>query len=160
MIVAGILTIALPIAGSIVGDILIAWLLAIMGMLHLGVALSTRPFKSFIWKVLLGVVYLVGGIWMALFPLAGLASLTLFVAALFFAEGIFEIIAFLAMHRVSGAGWLLLDGTVAIFLGVLVLAGWPASTLWAVGLLIGVNLLVSGLIRLTLFTPTRLPQAQ
>ncbi len=152
MIVGGALAIMAPLLGSIVGEIFVAWLLIVTGIIHLGVAFSNRKLSSFMLKMLLGFVYLAAGIWMVASPIAGLASLTLFVGVLFFIEGIFEISAYFFVRHMLRAGWLIFDGIVSIILGGIIVVQWPQSSVWAVGLLIGVNLLVSGIVRLMLST--------
>lgn len=152
MIVGGMLAILAPFAGSIVGDIFVAWLLIVSGVIHLAVAFSNRKLGSFLLKLLLGFVYLIAGIWMLAQPIVGLESLTLFVGVLFFIEGIFEITAYFFVRHMQRAGWLIFDGIVSIVLGGIIVGQWPQSSVWAVGLLIGVNLLVSGIARLLLST--------
>ena len=77
-------------------------------------------------------------------PLLGVATLTLFLASLFLAEGVFEIVAFFGIRGQSGAGWMLLDGLVTILLAGLIWVHWPSSSAWAIGTIVGVSLLFSG----------------
>jgi len=151
MIVIGLLAIALPFAGSLAGEILVSCLLLASGVAHLVVAFSCRRMASFIVKLCVGIVYLVGGGAMLLFPISGLISLTLFVGALFFMEGIMEIVAYFVLRPLARAVWLVFDGILSIVLGVFVCASWPSSASWVIGLLIGVNLLISGSVRLALY---------
>jgi uncharacterized membrane protein HdeD (DUF308 family) len=155
MIILGLLAIASPFAGSIAGEVLVACLLLVSGVAHVVVAVGYRRIGSFTVKLLVGIAYLLGGGAMLLFPVAGLASLTLFVAVLFFLEGILEIVAYFVFRPLARATWLVVDGIVSVVLGVLLLANWPASAFWAIGVLIGVNLLISGSVRLALYAALR-----
>ena len=82
--------------------------------------------------------------WLAFFPLTGILSLTILLAVFFIVEGIFEILASFRLRPDSGWGYLLFSGIVAILVGVLIWMGLPSSATWAIGLLAGINLLVSG----------------
>jgi uncharacterized membrane protein HdeD (DUF308 family) len=77
-------------------------------------------------------------------PLFGLASLTLVLAAYFLVDGIFEIIAAFQIKPKKGWGWVLFSGIAAFLLGYLIWSQWPLSGGWAIGVLVGVNLLLSG----------------
>jgi len=77
-----------------------------------------------------------------------LVSLTLALAVLFFVEGIFHIVTWFQVRGAPGAGWLLFDGIVTLILAVLIWRSWPASAVWALGTLVGINLLMSGFTRL------------
>ncbi|HEY3782872.1 MAG TPA: DUF308 domain-containing protein [Fimbriimonadaceae bacterium] len=151
MIVLGLAAIALPWAASIAVAVFVAWILILSGVVHIAVAFSNRAFASFAWKIVVGVVYVCGGVFMLIRPLEGAAAVTLFIAVLFFMEGIFEIGAYFALKKMAKSAWLIVDGIFSIVLGALIWAQWPASTVWAIGLLIGINLLMSGFSRLSLF---------
>jgi len=86
----------------------------------------------------------VAGGWLAFFPLTGIITLTIFLAALFVAEGILEIIMAFRLNPRTGWVWLLISGIIAIAAGVLIFAGLPSTAAWAIGLLVGINLLASG----------------
>ena len=81
--------------------------------------------------------------------------MTLFLAGVFLAEGIFEIVAFFNMRGLKGAGWMLFDGLVTILLAGLIWAHWPSSSVWAIGTIVGISLLVSGVKWLMISMATR-----
>jgi uncharacterized membrane protein HdeD (DUF308 family) len=151
MIVLGIAAIALPWAASVAAALFVAWILILSGFVHIAVAFSNRAFASFAWKMIVGFVYLIAGVFMLLRPIEGAVTLTLFLAILFFMEGIFEIGAYFALRKMAKSSWLVVDGIISIILGVMIYAQWPASSVWAIGLLLGINLLMSGFSRLSLF---------
>jgi uncharacterized membrane protein HdeD (DUF308 family) len=145
LIVLGVLAIAIPAVAAIAVTTLVAWLLIFGGIFHFVMAFSTKGAGAVIWEVLVGLVYIFGGGYMLFHPLLGVATLTLLLAAFFLVEGIFEIIAFFRIRGISGAGWMLFDGLVTLLLAGLIWAHWPSSSVWAIGTIVGVSLLVSGI---------------
>jgi uncharacterized membrane protein HdeD (DUF308 family) len=81
-------------------------------------------------------------------PLLGLGTLTLFLALIILTEAVFEIIAYFRMRGASGSGWLLVNALITLLLGGLIWFHWPSSSVWAIGILVGVNLLMTGFSRL------------
>jgi len=77
-----------------------------------------------------------------------LESLTLVVAAIFFVEGVIETIVFFEFRALPGSGWILFDGLLTLVLAYLIWRPWPSSSSWAIGILLGINLIVSGATRL------------
>jgi len=69
-------------------------------------------------------------------------------AVAFIVEGIFEIIGYFRLQGLRASGWMLFNGIVALLLGILIWVQWPSSSVWAIGTLVGVNLLVTGITRL------------
>jgi uncharacterized membrane protein HdeD (DUF308 family) len=128
--------------------ILVGWLLIFGGVAHLIAAFSGGGAAHVLWQVLIGVLYLFGGIYFLMHPLLALGSLTLFLAAIILMEGVFEVIAYFRMRGHRASGWLLLNALITLFLGGLIWFHWPSSSVWAIGILVGVNLLMTGISRL------------
>jgi uncharacterized membrane protein HdeD (DUF308 family) len=78
-------------------------------------------------------------------PATGIITLTIFLAAFFIVQGILECGMAFRMRPQSGWGWMLFSGIIALLLGILIFAGLPGTALWAIGLLVGINLLSSGI---------------
>lgn len=148
MIVAGVAALLLPFAAGLGISVVVAWLVIAGGALHLAYTFSARGAGRIVWNLVIGLAYIVAGGWLALNPLVSLASLTLVLAALLFAEGVLQIAAWINLRRIHGAAWLLVDGVVTLTLGVLIAFRWPATAAWAIGTLVGINLIVSGIARL------------
>jgi uncharacterized membrane protein HdeD (DUF308 family) len=144
LIVLGILAITLPLVAAVAVTAIVGWLLMFGGITHIAAAFHARRAGSVVWEILIGLIYVVGGGYMIYHPLLGVATLTLFLASLFLAEGVFEIVAFFGIRGQSGAGWMLLDGLVTILLAGLIWVHWPSSSAWAIGTIVGVSLLFSG----------------
>jgi len=148
MIVAGILAIASPMAAGIAVNILVAWLLVFSGCTHLVFAWYTRTAGGFLWELLLGILYIFIGVYLLTHPVAGLQSLTIVLAIYLFAETILEFVLGFTLRPLPGSGWLLFDGIVTLILAVMIWRTWPSSTGWAIGTLVGISMLFSGISRL------------
>jgi uncharacterized membrane protein HdeD (DUF308 family) len=82
-----------------------------------------------------------------LHPVLGVASLTLLLASLFVIEGVLDFVLFAKMRPMHGSSWLLLDGIVSVLLGLLIYMQWPSSSAWAIGTLVGISMIFSGVAR-------------
>jgi len=155
MIVAGILAIIVPPASGVAVTILVGWLMVFSGAAHLVYGWDTRSSGGLLWGMLLGILYIVTGGYVLLNPVAGLASLTLVLAAYLLAESILEFILSYRLRPLPGSGWLLVDGIVTLILAIMIWRTWPSSSLWAIGTLVGISMLFSGFARLTISLAAR-----
>lgn len=155
MIVAGTLAIIIPPAAGIAVAILVAWLLVLCGAAHLAFAWHTRTAGGVVWELILGLLYLGLGIYIVVQPVAGLASLTLLLAAYLLAKGILEFILWFRLRGTANSGWLLIDGIVTLILCVMIWRTWPSSSEWVIGTLVGISMLFSGMSRLMLALKAR-----
>jgi uncharacterized membrane protein HdeD (DUF308 family) len=147
-ILLGMMAIIEPVVAGLAVAILVGWLLIFGGLAHLVAAFSGGGAAHVLWQVLIGVLYLFGGIYFLMHPLLALGSLTLFLSAIILMEGVFEIIAYFRMRGHRASGWLLINSLVTLLLGGLIWIRWPSSSVWAIGILVGVNLLMTGISRL------------
>jgi uncharacterized membrane protein HdeD (DUF308 family) len=147
LICLGMLALASPLVAAVAVSVLIAWLIVLAGIVHLVVAFHSREAGSVIWRLLVGLAYLCFGGYLIARPVAGVASLTLLLASLFLVEGIFNIVLFFRAPSVMRSSWFLLDGIVTLLLGLLIYMQWPSSSVWAIGTLVGVSLIFSGVTR-------------
>lgn len=145
LIILGIVAIALPFVAGIAVTSIVGWMLIFGGITHIVAAFHARGAGAVLWELLVGLVYLVGGGYMLFHPLLGIATLTLFLAAVFLAEGVFELVAYFNIRGMKNAGWMLFDGIVTILLAGLIWFHWPSSSVWAIGTIVGISLLMSGL---------------
>ncbi len=155
MLLAGILAIVIPPAAGIAVVLVVAWLLIFSGAAHVVFAWYTRTTGGFVWELLLGVLYLLVGVYALAHPVAGLASLTLVLAIYLFAEGVLEFVLSFRLRPMPGSNWLLLDGIVTLVLAILIWRTWPSSTEWVIGTLVGISMIFSGASRLMLSTAAR-----
>jgi uncharacterized membrane protein HdeD (DUF308 family) len=148
LLVLGLLSLALPFAAGIAIATAVAVLIVCAGIIHLVGSFAARTTGGFLWRLLVGGVYLVAGVYLLVHPRLNLLSLTLLLAALFLVEGIFHIATYFHLRGHAASGWILFDGIVTILLAFLIWQSWPSSAVWAIGTLVGVNLLISGFARL------------
>ncbi len=147
-IVLGIFAIIEPGVAGLGVTLLVGWLLAIGAVFHFIAAFKGGGAKQVIFQVLIGIVYAIGGIYFLTHTIMATASLTLLLAGIILAEGVIELISYFRMRSEGASGWLLLNGIITLALGALILFHWPSSTVWAIGTLVGVNLLMTGITRL------------
>jgi len=145
MILLGLLAVILPLASGIGISILMAWIIVFSGFASLAYAFAAWGAGAFIWRMLIGIVYIIGGGYLAFHPRLALTSFTLVLAVIFLFEGIMEIVGFFQFRFLPGSGWILFDGIVTLFLSYLIWRPWPLSSVWAIGTLVGINLMVSGI---------------
>jgi uncharacterized membrane protein HdeD (DUF308 family) len=155
LIVFGMVAIGSPFLAAVAVNIVIAWLIVLAGIVHIVLAFRTHGAGSVIWKLLVGVAYLFFGGYLILHPLLGVASLTLILASLFLIEGILNIILFFKMRSLGGSTWVLVDGIITLALGLMIYVQWPSSSLWAIGILVGVSMIISGVARVMLSMAVR-----
>jgi uncharacterized membrane protein HdeD (DUF308 family) len=146
LVVLGILALLAPVIASVAATVFFGWLLLLSGIMGLVATFRARQAPGFGWSLLSAVIGIVAGVLLIGWPLLGTLSLTAVLIAFLFAEGIVTIMYALE-HRtaLSGRwGWLLASGIVDVGLGVLLLMGLPGTARWALGLLLGVNLIFGG----------------
>jgi uncharacterized membrane protein HdeD (DUF308 family) len=153
--VLGVFLIAYPLATATITTVLLGWILIFVGIAQFFFALHSQTVGKFFLKVLLGVLYVIAGIALAFFPFAGVAALTVFLGALLLVYGGVAIVTAFQLRPVEGWGWFLFDGIVTLLVGILILAHWPSSSVWAIGTLIGVAVLMSGITRIMLAAKIR-----
>ncbi|HVI08116.1 MAG TPA: DUF308 domain-containing protein [Candidatus Binatia bacterium] len=144
LIILGFLAIGAPFLAAIAVNALIAWLIVLAGVVHLIAAFHGRTAGSVAWRMLVGIAYLVFGAYLIARPGAGVASLTLVLASLFLVEGILNIVLFFKIRSARGSSWFLFDGIVTLLLGLMIYMQWPSSSVWAIGTLVGISLVFSG----------------
>ncbi|MGE4246777.1 MAG: HdeD family acid-resistance protein, partial [Parvibaculaceae bacterium] len=144
LIVLGTGAILFPFITTIAAKIFLGWLFLIGGVVQIAHAFSTKGWSEFLLSLLIGLLYAVAGAWLAFLPLTGIITLTILLAVLFIFEGVMEVGIAIRMRPQNGWGWMLAAGIVAILVGVLIIAQLPSSATWAIGLLVGINMISTG----------------
>jgi uncharacterized membrane protein HdeD (DUF308 family) len=146
LVVLGFLAIAVPMIAGLAVTILFGWLFLISGVVGLITTFAMRHAPGFWWSLLSGVLGIAVGAWLLIQPGLGLVSLTYLLIAFFIVEGIATIM-FALEHRsaLSGRwGWMLASGVVDLFLAAVILVGLPGTIAWALGLIVGINMVFGG----------------
>ena len=146
LIVSGMLGGSLLLAAISV-NLVIAWLIVFAGMVHLIIAHHAHRADSLTWRLMIGFAYVLFGVYLIASPGLSAASLALVLALLLLFEGIFDIALFVWLSAIEGSSWVLLDGVVTLILGLMIYVQWPSTAAWAIGMLVGVSLVTSGLTR-------------
>jgi uncharacterized membrane protein HdeD (DUF308 family) len=154
--VLGILAVLVPAVASFAATLFFGWALLISGAAGLFTTFRGPHVPGFGWSLLSAIVGMVAGILILLWPAQGVLSLTTVLIAFLLVEGAVTIFYALE-HRTTSTRWgfMLFSGIVDLILGLMLFAGLPGTALWALGILIGVNLLMGGwaLILMALSTP-------
>lgn len=155
LIVLGLMAVGSPLLAAVALNVVVAWLIVLAGFAHLMLGFRAHGAGSMIWKLLVGVAYVAFGVYLIMRPLLGVASLTLVLATLFLLEGILDIVLYVKMRPLHGSSWMLLDGIVTLLLGLMIYMQWPTSSGWAIGTLVGVSLIFSGVARVMMTLTVR-----
>jgi uncharacterized membrane protein HdeD (DUF308 family) len=146
LILLGLAAIAEPLVATFTLSIFIGWLLIISGFVGLFSTFKMRPAPGFWWSLISAILAIVVGGLLIWHPLAGAFSLTLALIIFFIIEGIASILFAIEYRRDLPArwGWMVASGIVDLILAVIILLGLPGSALWALGLLLGINMVFGG----------------
>ncbi len=150
MIVVGCVALFVPAIAGIALSILFGIVILLAGLAYGAMAFAARGTGAVLWRLFVAVVFSVSSVDLLTHPAMGLATLTLVVAVSFFVEGIAEIGSFFSLRSAKSSGYLLVNAGFSLLLALLIWRNWPYSSSWAIGTLIGVNLLTTGFTRLLL----------
>lgn len=145
MIALGTLAVALPVVTTLAVEILVGWLFVIGGVWRaISLARSSRM-PGFGWSLAMAIVAIAFGAMLVMMPLAGMLTLTMLLITFFVLEAIGKILFALDLRKHSHSwSWALATGIVDLFLAALIFAGWPSTAAWAIGLLVGINMIFFG----------------
>jgi len=145
MTVLGFVAIVLPQLSTIAVELLVGWLILFGGVFRALTVLRSRAAPGFFWSLLGALLAIVLGVILLARPLEGVLTLTMVLIALFIFEGVVAIVLALQLRdHLSSWGWTLLSGLVDLFLAFLIWNGWPSTAAWAIGLLVGLNMIFFG----------------
>ena len=156
LIIFGVLAITLPMATSAGVVMIIGWLVIFDGLAQLAHAAQSKGIGHIVWKILVALFYLVAGAYLLAHPALGVAGFTLVLAIFLFAEGVADVVAYLSTRK-SGDNtlWMLLDGIITLVLGLMIWKQWPVSSLWVIGTLVGISMVMTGTTRLMMTLAVR-----
>ena len=141
ILIAGILALLSPLVSGLAVAVMVAILLIFAGFTRVIHAFQGGGF----WSGLFGVLAIIVGLVMVGSPMLGLASLTMVLVFYFLALGISEIMAAFQIRPAPGWGVLLFSGIISAVLALLIWNQWPLSGTWAIGVLVGIQLVFSGM---------------
>lgn len=157
MIVLGIIAIAFPFFATIASTVLFGWIFIFAGIAQIIFAFQSRGAGQVVWKVILGMLYLLSGIFVIVKPLEGVLAFTIVLGFTIFLQGMIQVSLAFQMRWLSpNWGWMLVSGLMGIIFGIFVWSSSPLSATWLIGTLIGINLLFDGIWMLTLHSGEKL----
>jgi uncharacterized membrane protein HdeD (DUF308 family) len=143
-IITGSIAIAIPVVASFAAVALFGAVLIVTAIFQMIHAFRVRSWPRSAWYGLGSVLYAIAGLLVAIYPIGGALTLAVMIAILLIADGTLRVGFAMTVRPVAGWGWLIAAGLGSIFVGVVLLIGWPATALWVTGLLLGVNLIFTG----------------
>jgi uncharacterized membrane protein HdeD (DUF308 family) len=144
LVVLGFAAIALPVIATLAVAIFLGWLFLISGVVGLVTTFMMRNAPGFWWSLLSAVLALGAGLILLAWPVSGAVSLTLVLIVFFLIEGVASIMLALQHRESPRWGWLLMSGIVDLILAAMILIGLPGTAAWALGLLVGINMMFGG----------------
>jgi len=147
LILLGCFAVAAPRLATMAVDIYVGWLFLFAGIAGVIAMFSARNVGAFLWTLLTAALSILAGVMLIWKPMEGAVSLTLVLTVFFIIEGIVQVIASLSFRdAIPGAwGWMLMSGIADLILAAVIILGWPATTSWILGLMVGINLITTGI---------------
>ena len=142
--VAGIVALGSVVMATVASVFVVGIMMLIAGVAEVINAFQVKTWGKFLFWVLLGVLYIVAGFVTFENPLLVAALLTLLLACALIVSGIMRIILGFSMKRGMPWIWVVLSGVVTLLLGLIILNHWPVSSLYILGLLLGIDLVFAG----------------
>lgn len=155
LLILGTLAIGEPFLAAIALTTFVAWLAIFVGAVHVVLALQAHSGTSLGWKLLVGLAYIFIGGNLLFRPVAGVAGLTLVLAFLFLVEGALDFMLWWRSRKLQGAFWIMVDSLVTLLLAGMICFHWPSSSVWAIGTLVGISMIISGVARIMLSLAVR-----
>ena len=142
--VMGIFAVMAPLFSGIAVTVMVGMLLMMGGIVEILFAFKTGSFGKGIVVFLFGGLGVAAGVIILLTPLQSLSVLTVVLVAFFVVGGVMDVVLALKVRPKEGWGWTLFSGVVSVILGALIIAQWPLSGAWAIGVLVGIRVLIHG----------------
>ncbi len=148
MIIVGIIAMLAPWEFGLVIALVVGWSAIFNGVAQIIYAFRTHGGFHVALEIILGIIYIIAGVYLLMHPVGGLLALTLILACFLLVYGIFALVLAFRIKPLKGWGWVLFDAIVTILLGILIWAHWPFNSDWVVGTLFGISIFMSGITRL------------
>lgn len=143
-ILAGCFAILVPAVASVATAIFIGWVLIFVGALLVAAAFTAHSLGTVLWRLLWALLTVLVGFWLVIEPDHGTLTLTLILGIYFLVVGAGRLAVAFAARGQQNAGLLGLSGIAGLLVGILILAELPSSADWAIGLLVGIDLIFAG----------------
>ena len=145
LIFGGTYAVLRPLAAGYAFTLVVGWLLIFAGGMYVLNSFMARSGGGFLWRLLLAALYIVAGILMLSNPFEGLGALTIILALVIGMGGVFRLLLASSLKGVPGVGMVFFSGIVSIALAIMIFAKWPDSSQVAIGVIVGINFVFSGM---------------
>jgi uncharacterized membrane protein HdeD (DUF308 family) len=143
LLLLGIAAIVRSVTATVASMYFFGWMLVLASIFEFVSAFMVGNWGGFFLHLLIAILFGIVGVLMLVKPVMSAETLTLVMSVFFLLAGLYQLISALVTH-LAGWGWQALSGVITTVLGILVLAGWPASGLWVIGLFLGIELIFYG----------------
>jgi len=143
LLALGIAAVMRSVTATIVSMVFFGWLLLLASGIEIAQSIMVGTWAGFFLHLLAAILFGVAGLLIVVRPAVSAEVITMFMAMFFLIGGLFQLIGSLVVAY-PGWGWQAADGLITFLLGLFLIAGWPATGLWVIGLFIGINLIVYG----------------
>jgi uncharacterized membrane protein HdeD (DUF308 family) len=144
-LIIGILAIAAPLVSGVAVAMLVGLLMLLAGIAQTIYAFRTGSLGAGLMVFLFGGITIFAGIAILVSPVVGLATLTVILIAYFLVDGVSALVTSFRLRPAPGWGWMAASGAITILLALMIWQQWPVSGVWAIGTLVGVRLILSGM---------------
>ena len=159
LVVFGFLALAAPLLASLGFIGILGWIFILDAATQIFYSFQAKKTERLVWNLVVSALYVAAGAWLLLHPLLSLVGLTLVLAILFFIEGIIEIVVFVASSNRNETAWKLVDGALTVVIAAMIWRHWPSSSMWALGILVGASMFMTGASRLMMTLAARKDEA-
>ena len=143
-LLAGFVALGSVVLATVASVLIVGVMMVVAGVVEVFSAFQIKSWGKFLLWVLLGVLYIIAGFVTFQNPLLAAALLTLILGASLLASGVMRIILAFSMKQEAPWIWVLVSGVITLLLGLLILAHWPVSSLYILGLFLGIDLIMAG----------------
>lgn len=143
LILLGVVAVVRSATATIVSMVFFGWLLVFASVIQFVEAFMVGRWEGFLLHLLIAILFGLVGVLMVARPVISAEALTFVMSLFFLLSGLYQLIVALWTH-LPGWGWHALNGIIAAVMGVLILAQWPVSGLWVIGLFVGIDLIFYG----------------
>jgi uncharacterized membrane protein HdeD (DUF308 family) len=146
LVLLGLAAVALPPIASLAITLLVGWIFLLSGIVGLYTTFAMRGAPGFVWALVSALIGIAAGIVLLVWPASGVVSLTLVLVAFFAIEGVASILFALDHRRELSGRWglMLVSGVLDLVIAGIVFVGLPGTAAWAIGLLVGINMVMGG----------------
>lgn len=144
MIVAGLIALASVFLAAIASVLVVGTMMIVSGAFEIVHGFQMKRWSRFFLWIVIGALYIVGGVFAVFNPLLASAALTLLLGMLLIVAGVARVVLAMQMHSGSHWGWVAASGVITLLVGAIVVLHWPVSSLYVLGIFLGVDLVMAG----------------